>query len=66
MPSQHHNASNLNTLSYRLGTQPTFLRQMLARLDTQEVVDAVGPVRRPLSGLTTRDLDDPTIALLDA
>ena len=39
---------------------------MLARLDTQEVVDALGTVRRPLSALTTRDRDDPAIALLDA
>jgi len=63
---QHNNAPNQKALSYRLGTQPTFLRQMLARLSTQEFADAQGHVRRPLSALTTRDLDDPAIALLDA
>lgn len=63
---RHSNLPNQPTLSYRLGTQPTFLHQMLARLDTQEVVDALGTIRRPLSALTTRDRDDPAIALLDA
>ena len=67
MPSQHDNPPNLTTLAYRLGTHPTFLRRMLARLPNQTVPPgALETTTRPLDGLTTRDSDDPVIALLDA
>lgn len=67
MPSQHNNLPNLTTLAYRLGTQPTFLRRMLARLETQTITPpTTGTARQPLSALTTRDSDDPAITLLDA
>lgn len=65
MPSQHNNPPNLTTLAYRLRTQPLFLRRMLARLRSQSTPPAEAGAR-PLATLTTRDPDDPAIALLDA
>lgn len=60
------NPPGLPALSYRIGTQPTFLERMLRRLAAQTVPpeDPDGP--RPLARLTTRAADDPAIALLDA
>ncbi|GAB3307732.1 putative baseplate assembly protein [Geodermatophilus aquaeductus] len=48
------NRSGLSALAYRSGTQVTVLRRMLARLATV------------LPTLTTRDPEDPSVALLDA
>lgn len=48
-------------LSYRLSTHGTFLQQLLAQLPEPLLIN--GP---SLSALTTRRLDDPTIALMDA
>jgi hypothetical protein len=59
---KHLNSPNQTALTYRMGTHPTFLRDMLARVRTQPVSDG----KRPLAGLTTRASDDPAIALLDA
>ena len=50
----------LSALPYRLGSRPQFLAAMLAELFA--AVDAQG---HPL-GLRTRELGDPTVALLDA
>ena len=58
------------TLTYRLSSYATFLRRMIARLPdvTVEVDGPDGATQRltPLAHLTTRDADDPVIALLDA
>jgi hypothetical protein len=53
------NRPGLPALSYRVATQPTSLARMLAALT--EAAQGTG-----LQPLTTRDLDDPAIAMLDA
>lgn len=61
----HHalrNAPGQPKLRYRLGTHSSFLRRMVARLSQQQSEDG----RRPLAQLTTRAMDDPSLALLDA
>lgn len=62
----HENRPGLSSLSYRIGTQGTFLRRMLARLARQEIPDGDNKGQRPLAALTTRSTADPAIALLDA
>jgi len=56
------NRPGLPALEYRISTQATFLRRMLARLPSLQL-DAM---RRPLALLATRAVDDGAIALLDA
>lgn len=57
-PGVVSNLPGLNAIAYRVGTQPSFLESMLANLTAS---------RQPaLYGLTTRNDDDFTIALLDA
>ncbi|MGW7167741.1 putative baseplate assembly protein [Streptomyces sp. NPDC054884] len=58
-PAPVWNRPGLPELSYRVGVHRQFLDAMLARLP-----DAGG--RAALGGLTTREPDDPSIALLDA
>jgi predicted phage baseplate assembly protein len=60
-----YNRSGLPALDYRIGTHPIFLRRGLARLPSQPVPADDPHGARPLSRLTTRSADDPTIALLD-
>ncbi len=73
------NPPNLSQLSYRVGTYASFFDTMLARLSDYQLLlsdyerlvrDPPGVaaplVLQPLAGLTTRSLDDPSIALLDA
>lgn len=55
-PRPEANRPGLPALSYRAGTYATFLETMVARLSSFEV----------LKGLTTRELSDPSIAMLDA
>jgi hypothetical protein len=43
-----------------------FLRRMIARLHTQTIPGGKNAGSRPLTALTTRATDDPTIAILDA
>ncbi|GGA88623.1 putative baseplate assembly protein [Puia dinghuensis] len=57
-PGLVSNLPGLNAIAYRVGTQPTFLESMLAGLATSG--------QPALYGLTTRNDDDFTIALLDA
>ena len=57
-PQSIVNRPGLDALRYRVGTHSTFLKTMLAALSRQEY--------RVLSNLTTRETDDPAIALLDA
>jgi hypothetical protein len=53
------NRPGLDALAYRIGTHPAFLRRMLRS------IPAIG-TGTSLERLTTRDLDDPAIGLLDA
>ncbi|MEH0581579.1 putative baseplate assembly protein [Streptomyces sp. B21-108] len=59
-PAPVWNRPGLPALSYRVGVHRQFLDAMLARLP----VTGDGPP--PLEALTTREPDDPSIALLDA
>ena len=62
----HENRAGQSALAYRIGTQPTFLRRMLAQLSKEEIPDGDNEGQRPLAELTARTTDDPAIALLDA
>lgn len=71
-----HNSPGLDAIAYRIGIYGTILHRMLLRLPRQffefEKEDPVNPgtylLQRihPLAVLTTRDPDDPSIALSDA
>jgi predicted phage baseplate assembly protein len=69
-PASEYNRPGLPALSYRVGTHARFFETMKARLSTMRV-DGVGAdgqtveTFQPLQGLTTRDPDDFSIALLD-
>ncbi len=52
------NRPGLSKLTYRIGTHASFLETLMARLSSSDFPE--------LSGLTTRDAADPSIALLDA
>jgi hypothetical protein len=66
------NPPGSGAIAYRLGTYSTFLESMLARLSTLALdvpsPDGSGALEhlKPLDNLTTRELSDPSIALLDA
>ena len=51
------NRPGLSQLAYRIGSHSSFLETMIARLSSSDYPQ--------LAGLTTRDADDPSIALLD-
>jgi hypothetical protein len=59
-PLPLENPPGLSQLSYRVGTHGSFKETMLTQLP------AAGPSPHPLSALTTREDDDPTIGLVDA
>lgn len=61
--STHYNRPGMQAIAYRLGTHSSFYQRLLARLQTQALPDTT---QQPLQALTTRDRDDPAIALLDA
>jgi hypothetical protein len=61
-----YNRPGLPALSYRAGTYAVFFRRMLAQIGSYTLPDGNFKGTRPLLALTTRDLDDPSIALLDA
>ncbi len=66
---QLYNRPGLPALRYRIGTQPVFLQRMLARLPQVRLPDdPADPYAGtyPLQQLTTRSVEDPAIALLDA
>ena len=58
------NRPGLDALDYRIGTHGTLLRRMLRRI--VEWTPPEDQSDRPLLDLTTREPDDPAIALLDA
>lgn len=61
-----YNTPGKPALNYRLDTHTHFLRRMMALLHIQSIPDGVNAGSRPLSALTTRSGDDPSIAVLDA
>ena len=65
-PPLRYNRPGLPALSYRAGTYATFFRRMLARLGRFTLPEGDFSGTRPLAALSTRDLDDPAVALLDA
>src|SRR5579864_4608264 len=60
------NRPGLTALSYRLGTYGAFVQRMLDEIRSVRIPDGPNQGAQPLAGLTTRSLDDPSIALLDA
>jgi hypothetical protein len=66
LPPGVSNRPGLPAIQYRIGTHPTFLRRMLARLPLEQLTDLPPGRDRPLAALTTRADDDPTVAVLDA
>ena len=71
-PELEGNRPGLSAIAYRVGTHATFFETMLARLSNLSLdvpaPGASGSLERiyPLKNLTTRELSDPSIALLDA
>ena len=71
-PEPESNRPGLSAIAYRVGTHATFFETMLARLSTLSLdvplPDGSGALERiyPLKNFTTRELSDPSIALLDA
>src|SRR5258708_39825055 len=69
-PQSEYNRPGLTALKYRAGDYATFFETMIARLSNLalDVTDDNGAVSLfyPLSRVTTRELSDPSIALLDA
>jgi hypothetical protein len=71
-PEIEANRPGLSAIAYRAGTYATFFETMLARISNLYLDvpagDNSGNMQRiyPLSGLTTRALTDPSIALLDS
>lgn len=66
-PTRPDNRAGLSEMAYRITTQPESLARMLHLLPRQDVLDSeTGTVLRPLETLRTRDLQDPTISMIDA
>lgn len=69
-PLSIYNRPGLSEISYRIGTHASFLETMTARLTGYylEKTDAESNPQKiyPLQGLTTRNSDDPVLAMLDA
>ena len=66
-PERPDNRAGLSEVAYRITTQPEALARMLHKLPRQDVTDPdTGQVLQPLEALRTRDLQDPTISLMDA
>jgi hypothetical protein len=65
-PPQLYNRPGLPALAYRAGTYASFFRRMRNRIGTLTLPDGEFAGTRPLVSLSTRDQDDPSIALLDA
>ena len=65
-PPLIYNRPGLPTLAYRAGTYATIFRRMLSRVGAFTLQDGDFAGTRPLSTLTTREQDDPSVAMLDA
>lgn len=71
-PQPEANRPGLPAIAYRVGTYATFLESMLARLSTLYLDVPEGGAGTdfkricPLTSFTTRDLSDPSVALMDA
>jgi len=66
LPETIYNRPGLPALSYRAGTYRTFVRRMMNRLSAFALPDGDYEGVRPLAALSTRELDDPSVALFDA
>ena len=64
--AEPQNRPGLPALSYRLGTYAVFFEQLLDGISGAVLPDGPNQGGRPLAALTTRSLDDASIALLDA
>ncbi len=62
---QHYNPPGQNSLRYRIGTHGAFLARMIANLTRSILPDGEHAGQKPLADLTTREPDDPAIAMLD-
>lgn len=60
------NRRGLSALSYRIGSYGIFFRHLLDGVHSATIPDGPNQGAQPLANLTTRALDDPSIALLDA
>ncbi|HKS24973.1 MAG TPA: putative baseplate assembly protein [Thermoanaerobaculia bacterium] len=65
-PVSIDNRPGLSAIRYRAGTHGTFFESMIRRLTVPLAAPDSPSIRYPLHALTTRELDDPAIALLDA
>jgi hypothetical protein len=65
-PPVIYNPPGQPKLNYRIGTHGSFKQRMIANLTRQRLVDGDHAGQKPLLDLTTREDDDPSIALLDA
>ncbi|MEM9293222.1 MAG: kelch repeat-containing protein [Acidobacteriota bacterium] len=59
-----YNPPGQRRLRFRVGTQSSFYRRMVAQLPEETLPDGPAMGNRPLRRLTTRDPQDPTLALL--
>jgi len=63
----HANRPGRDALEYRLATHAGFLHRMQAGLTKNQLPNEPGIKElRPLAKLTTRSVDDPAVALMDA
>ena len=66
LPARPPNPPGETSLSWQLGTQQDFFEAMLAAIPRISFDSGPGADIRPLAALTARDLQDPTIALINA
>lgn len=64
--SRQENRPGMSSIDYRIGTHPLFFYEMLSLLHSWKVPEGENEGTHPLGSLTTRELDDPAIAILDA
>jgi hypothetical protein len=65
-PPRHYNPPGQERLNYRIGVHGAFFQRMIAGLTRQVLPDGDFAGQKPLLDLTTRQRDDPAVALLDA
>lgn len=66
-PGRPGNRAGLSQIAYRVTTQPEAFDRMLWRLPRTTITDPdTKATLHPLAALRTRDLEDPTISLIDA